>query len=73
MNMCKAKLATDVKNNGFKFPNVDNMTLLNHIPPRGTVINTRQNLCTYEYKVKRESINEQTKSHYDYQTLLVKT
>lgn len=39
-------------------------------PHKGTVISTRQNLCIYEYKVKRESINEQTEINTKHNTIL---
>ena len=52
----KSNLATHAINTGHEFPNVINVSLIKHIPHKGTIMNIWENLQIYKHKTQNKLI-----------------
>ena len=59
LEIYKSNLATHAVNTGYEFPNITNMTLIKHIPLKGTIMNIWENLQIYKHKTQNKLIPEQ--------------
>ena len=65
----KSNLATHAINTGHEFPDITNMTLVKHIPHKGTIMNIWENLQIYKHKTQNKLIPEQIQINTEHDTI----
>ena len=60
----KSNLATHAINTGHEFPDITNMTLIKHIPHKGTIMNIWENLHIYKRKHTKQTNTRTNTNQY---------
>ena len=62
-------MATHAIKTGHEFPDITNVTLIKHVPHKGTIMNIWENLQIYKHKTQNRLIPEQIQINTKHDTI----